>query len=168
MKLLMKLKPWQIFLIVLTGYVLQVFTLPEPMMNALAKVFGMILYSLYPICIGHFLQDALPKKVEMYHSFFLVNVFIWITLYALAMIWSGGVDITFNGIWAIPGMYALFAYIYMLYFSAKTLKSADRNREAKFSDYVGEFFLLVFLPIGLWILHPKVREIAGRPIEEEE
>jgi hypothetical protein len=46
-----------------------------------------------------------------------------------------------------------------MYFAAKTLKTVELKREATFSDFVGEFFLIWFNFIGIWILQPKINKI---------
>lgn len=57
--------------------------------------------------------------------------------------------------------YSMFCMIYIMYFTAKTIKSVELQREAHFSDYVLEFFLVWFLPIGIWILQPKINNFLS-------
>lgn len=65
-------------------------------------------------------------------------------------------------------LYSAFCMIYILYFCAKTVKSAALQREAHFSDYIGEFFLFWFFPIGVWFLQPKINKVVSRLNEEFE
>ncbi|NMM47805.1 hypothetical protein [Marinigracilibium pacificum] len=58
-------------------------------------------------------------------------------------------------------LFSMFCIFYCLYFCAKTIKCIELQREVKFSDFVGEFFLLWFFPIGVWILQPKINEIIS-------
>lgn len=58
--------------------------------------------------------------------------------------------------------FALFCIIYSLYFIAKTLVSAELQREAHFSDYIGEFFLTWILPVGIWFLQPRINAIVNQ------
>ena len=53
----------------------------------------------------------------------------------------------------------LFCQCYLYYFSAKTLKSIELNREADVGDYIGYFFLFMFNFVGFWIIQPKVNQI---------
>ncbi len=62
--------------------------------------------------------------------------------------------------------FLLFAQVYSLYFMAKTIKSGVLNRRARFSDYIGEFFLLWFWPIGVWFLQPAINKIVETEFEE--
>jgi hypothetical protein len=45
-------------------------------------------------------------------------------------------------------------------FAAKTLKSIELGRLAKFGDYAGEFFLIWFSPLGIWILQPRLNRLT--------
>lgn len=56
--------------------------------------------------------------------------------------------------------FAMFCTVYYLYFSAKTIKLAERQESVSFSEFVGEFFLLWFFPIGIWILQPRINELV--------
>jgi hypothetical protein len=47
-----------------------------------------------------------------------------------------------------------------LRFAAKTMKSVEIGRLARFSDYAGEFFLIWFSPIGVWFLQPRLNKIV--------
>ncbi|MCC2547841.1 hypothetical protein LJY25_15430 [Hymenobacter sp. BT175] len=57
--------------------------------------------------------------------------------------------------------------VYGLRFAAKTLKSAELQREAHLSEYLGEFFMIWFSVIGVWVLQPRlnllVRQAELRP-----
>jgi len=56
--------------------------------------------------------------------------------------------------------FSIFCIIYILYFIAKTLKSVELQREAHFSDYIGEFFLMWCFPIGIWFIQPRINKIV--------
>lgn len=47
-------------------------------------------------------------------------------------------------------------------FAAKTLKSVELGRMAKFGDYAGEFFLIWFSIIGFWVLQPRLNKLAEK------
>lgn len=69
----------------------------------------------------------------------------------------------------IPGhLYSAFCLIYVLYFSAKTVKSAELQREAHFNDYIAEFFMFWFFPVGVWFLQPKINKVINGPDKEFE
>jgi hypothetical protein len=47
-----------------------------------------------------------------------------------------------------------------LRFAAKVMKSVEIDRLAKFSDYAGEFFLIWFMPVGVWFLQPRLNRMV--------
>ena len=48
---------------------------------------------------------------------------------------------------------------FVLYFNAKALRSVELQRRARFGDYIGEFCLFWFFPIGLWFLQPRINKV---------
>lgn len=56
-------------------------------------------------------------------------------------------------------LFSMFCIFYCLYFIAKTLKAVELQKKVNFSDCVGEFCLLWFFPIGIWILQPRINAI---------
>lgn len=58
--------------------------------------------------------------------------------------------------------FSMFCVFYCIYFVAKVLKSVTLQREADFSDYAGEFFLLWFWFIGVWIIQPKINAMFDK------
>lgn len=49
-------------------------------------------------------------------------------------------------------LFSMFCIFYCLYFNAKALKSVEWQKSVTFSDFAGEFFLIWFFPIGIWII----------------
>jgi hypothetical protein len=48
---------------------------------------------------------------------------------------------------------------------AKTIKSIEMGKEATVSDYIGEFILVWFNFVGVWILQPKINQWMDTPDE---
>jgi hypothetical protein len=57
-------------------------------------------------------------------------------------------------------LFSMFCIFYCLYFVSKTLKTAELQRETTFSDFAGEFFMVWFYPIGIWIVQPRINKLA--------
>ncbi|MEZ5105254.1 MAG: hypothetical protein R2757_21440 [Draconibacterium sp.] len=68
-----------------------------------------------------------------------------------------------NG-WVVMPMHiaAMVFTFYAMIFAAKTLKSAELNERAKVSEYLGDFFLIWFYPIGIWVLQPRIHKIIEK------
>ncbi|WP_336518288.1 hypothetical protein [Pollutibacter soli] len=60
-------------------------------------------------------------------------------------------------------LFSMFCILYTLYFVAKSFKTAELQRQTTFSEFVGEFFMVWFYPIGIWILQPKINQLVDRP-----
>ena len=54
---------------------------------------------------------------------------------------------------------SMFGLLYSFYFVAKTFKTVELQREVTFSDFAGEFFMLLFFPIGIWVIQPKINKM---------
>lgn len=51
---------------------------------------------------------------------------------------------------------AMVCIIYCMYFMARALKVVELQRPVTFGDFAGEFFLLLFYPIGIWLIQPRI------------
>jgi hypothetical protein len=159
-------------------------TSPDPMMMSnffmffpvLMIVFMWAFYCWYwAVAIG--LQKKVPASVKMKTrkfkaSFFIPLVYMVLIFAAIAfgmntfpaMIERGEQpDFVLIGV-AVAIMVPLHLLtivctFYSLYFVAKTIKTVELQRETTFSDFVGEFFLVWFYPIGIWILQPKINRM---------
>lgn len=58
---------------------------------------------------------------------------------------------------------SIVGIIYCLFFVAKTIKTAELQRETTFGDFVTAFFMLWFFPIGIWFLQPAINTLVGVP-----
>lgn len=135
---------------------------------------------LWSIAIG--LQSKVPGDVKMKTGTFKVFFFIPI-IYMLFFLVGFGVII--NGLSGTveggaqpdPGLifssmaviiplhlFSMFCIFYCLYFVSKTFKTVELQREATFSDFAGEFFLIWFYPIGIWIVQPKINKMVDSRI----
>jgi len=56
-------------------------------------------------------------------------------------------------------LFSMFCIFYCLYFNAKALKTVEWQRPVTFSDFAGEFFLIWFFPIGVWIIQPRIDKL---------
>jgi hypothetical protein len=58
-------------------------------------------------------------------------------------------------------LYASFAIVYFLYVIARNFMCIQLKKDASLSEYIAAFFAVWFLPIGIWWIQPKIREMAG-------
>ncbi len=131
--------------------------------------FGLLFFGwLWALAIG--LQKWLPVEIKMKTARFKVFFFIPLA-YFLFMISSiprlfamDGNSFFLNlGIIVaviVPlHLFSMFCILHTFYFAAKTLKTVELKRKVVFRDFIGEFFLLWFYFIGIWIIQPKVNQL---------
>lgn len=54
---------------------------------------------------------------------------------------------------------SIISYVLIAFFNAKAIKSVENNKTIRFKDFFWEFLMFLFLPIGIWILQPKINKI---------
>jgi len=148
------------------------FTLfPLMMIVFMAVFFGWY----WAVAVG--LQEKVPETVSMkikkFKVFFfipIVYMFIFVGFLSVAMVGllNGNPEPNMAivaGLFAIIvplHLFSMFCLFYCLYFVAKTIKTVELQRDVNFGDFVGEFFLIWFFPIGIWFIQPMI----NRMIEE--
>lgn len=152
---------------------------PESMFNTL-KLFPIIMIIYMGLLFGWFwsiamgLQEKVPENVKMKTKKFKVFFFIPLVYITLLSLFLGNMFSVMSQIDSEPsgGMVGAMAGIifplhilsmvgifYSMYFVAKTFKTVELQREVKFGDFAGEFFMFWFYPIGIWILQPKINKM---------
>jgi hypothetical protein len=64
-------------------------------------------------------------------------------------------------------LFSMFCIFYCIWFVAKSLKAVELQRRVSFSDYVGEFFLVWFFVVGVWLLQPRINKMSANSPETE-
>ncbi|BAU52417.1 hypothetical protein [Mucilaginibacter gotjawali] len=130
---------------------------------------GTLLGWMYSVAVG--MQKMVPATVKMKITKFKVFFFIPVTymvliffFIGLALKSPGATDLGQAALLAfaiiVPlHLFSMFCLFYCLYFVAKTIKTVELQREVTFSDFVQEFFLAWFFPIGVWILQPRINKM---------
>lgn len=127
----------------------------------------------WSVAIG--LQNKVPQNVTMKVKKFKIFFFIplvylsLITLFFAIFINTGyfaSVSTVLGfGLWLliviIPlHFFAIFCMFYNMYFVSKTIKTVELQREVTFGEFIGEFFMIWFFFIGIWILQPKINKMS--------
>ncbi len=90
-------------------------------------------------------------------------VFSYATLYFLIVVsylLISSVKLDFRKIF-IPHILACISMIYCILFVARRISTAENKRTVTFSEYSGLAFLVLFFPFGLWVLQRKVNNLMG-------
>lgn len=176
MKFLLKLKHYQLFALAWgIGITINLFSIADPY----------LLLNFFPLIVGLFALGTLgwmwaivthlheklpvssPINVEYFKKIFAIPIF-YIIVVALLLyrqingpvrdaILPEGLIIFLLIVLHLGSMIAIF---YGMAIAAKTIKSIEMGKNARFSDYLGEFFLIWFSLIGYWILQPRINRIV--------
>ncbi len=152
---------------------------PEIMFNYL-KYFPIIMILFLAFYFGWFwsvaigLQKKVPENVTMKVKkfkifFFIPMVYILCFMIFFAFTMDGLINNRSEPNAGLIGsmfaiiiplhLFSMFCIFYTLYFVAKTFKTVELQREVKFSDFAGEFFMIWLYPIGIWIIQPKINKM---------
>lgn len=186
MNLLLQLKHWQLFLLLFALPVgleiaMVVVTLvendPALMFSVFPWLIGAYLILLFGWfwTMGHFLHAKLPESVQMNLNYFRISI-LFPAVYILVFIvfifrFIGQIQdpesfdpenmpnpLMFLAI-APLHLVSIFCLFYCLYFISKSLKAVDLQRDVTLSDYIGEFALIWFWPVGIWFIQPKINKL---------
>ncbi len=117
----------------------------------------------WSVAIG--LQAKMPEGVKMkvtkYKIFFFSPlIYILVLIFFMSTMTTNSVPNPAMFIVILPlHLFSMFCMFYNLYFVAKTFKTVELQRETRFSDFAGEFFMIWFYPIGIWIIQPKINKM---------
>jgi len=134
---------------------------------------GTLMGWMWSVAIG--LQKLVPPNVKMKVMKFKIFFFIPLVYIALISIFfifaiDGHVmnndqpGVMFFSSFAIIvpiHLFAMFCMFYSLYFVAKTFKTVELQRAVNFSDFLGDFFMIWFFPIGIWVIQPKINKMVN-------
>lgn len=117
--------------------------------------------------IGHRANEKLVSQAIHLNSFRLFNrtVILVVVSFLLLLFFSTDVNTTINGMNVhyvtpifLPVIF-LLAFIATILITAKTLVSAELNKDANFGEYFTTVLLMLFAAIGLWFIQPRVQKL---------
>jgi hypothetical protein len=180
MKKLLTLKHWQIFMILIgLPVILQIVGMIAMISGKNRTIallsFPIMLLLFIAIFFGWFyalatsLNKRLPDTVRMNLTKFKWFLFIPVAYMLILSVFMVGLFTNMSNphqppiqIFALVvplHLFSMFCIFYCLYFTAKSLKAVELQRPVSFGDYAGEFFLLWFFPVGVWIIQPRVNKM---------
>ena len=148
---------------------------PESIIAAMKPLF---LFMIIPILVmigwlyslGKGVQKFIKPELKLKTTFFTITAlfplfyFVGVMFLMFSIMDKASQDLDFEpaiGMVAIIplNLISMGCMFYNMYFIARSVKTAELQRDVKFGDYVGEFFLLWFYFIGVWIIQPKVNQM---------
>ncbi|WP_343635993.1 hypothetical protein [Fluviicola sp.] len=58
--------------------------------------------------------------------------------------------------------FSIFCMLHTFFFVAKTVKSIELQRNPRFSNFVGDFFLIWIFPVGIWFIQPRINALVEK------
>ncbi|MGE5394779.1 MAG: hypothetical protein ACM3P1_08540 [Candidatus Saccharibacteria bacterium] len=158
MKLFLRLKHWQLFIIWILSAILSITTSESNWW-----IFTFAIYDFFLIgwiySIGKVTNKLNGKcRIENYHEdLWFIICFISIIPYG----YFAHSNAPNNG-FLMFGTFLLLSIsaLKLISFSAKSLMQNERKEHLKFADYFKEFLLIAFMVIGLWKIQPKMNKIV--------
>jgi len=180
MTIFLRLKHWQLFLLLFGIPIIFQFVIMGSVIfsnnpNTMLTAFPLMMFLIVAIFFGWFyalgtnLHKKLPIDTPMNLTKFKIFLFIPVVYMVLislfmvvlvpALVVNGPQSFTSFAIIFPIHIFSMFCIFYCLYFISKALKTVESQRQVTFSDYAGEFFLIWFYPIGIWLIQPRINKL---------
>jgi hypothetical protein len=166
MDFFLKIKNWQLFLIVfiipwIFGYFLKnVFNGDNAFINAFTFLYYLIFITWNYSVIYFFnkKENILTRRQIRILQFLFLNVLIYIIFLAFRfrIIAKGSLIINLLGFFL--QLISVFAIFYLVFCSAKTIKYLKLKDQLRTSDIIIEMFVILYFPIGVWWFQREVNE----------
>lgn len=168
MRIFLTVKAWQILLLMMIPVVIFVIAFSGlnslKWLGVLILFWGVIVFAwVYSIgsASNRELVGDLRKDPTLYRLSFVIPV-LYIIL--LAVVVFPGIQL--DGQPQQPSAWitklhviSMCCIFYSFWFTAKQFVTLQRGRAVQFIDYSGPFFLLCFVPIGIWFLQPSINAL---------
>jgi len=169
MNIFLKLKHWQLFTLMFGTLVCNVFVDLDNNIDRYFKYFDLfnifllinILWGIgWYYSVGAKLYKTLFKYTNIDNTTFRISILILliyiVTMIVLNLIQEQDYFEDYNN---MALTLCLIALLYSSYFIAKCLKTYELKRTVVFTDFVKEFTLIFLLPIGIWVMQPKINKL---------
>jgi hypothetical protein len=170
MKEIVRLKHWQVFSIVAIGYIIS-YVLPTTNfmigsinsieLAAIVTILTLILLFSYTLTIGLFLNNIKNNTYHFKNWILIIAVCCCILGYSYLNLQRLNFDTEFIPFWIgfISTPLTFWGLYYTFYQVAKSLKSVELDRIAKFSECIIDVITIFMLPIGVWFIQPRLNRI---------
>ncbi|MFK7950758.1 MAG: hypothetical protein AB8G11_24445 [Saprospiraceae bacterium] len=132
---------------------------------------------LWSVVVG--LEKKLPQ--DMYHggnTLFKMSLFAPVVtfLYAMYIMYDVmnsalvGMIPNIGGFFLLfpLSFFSMFGIVYVVYFAAKRIKTVELQAIPRFEDWIVDFLLIAFFPIGVWILQPRINTLYENHVAEND
>lgn len=168
MNLLLKIKHWQLFSLIIGPQVL--INILHNNVGSYIEVFSKVLNILIVLGWLWTVGIILIKNYQLdFKHFWFKIAFFWLAFYfsyssfTNLNIYVSEIDrewiINKWGLW-LPHLLFMASAIYCFGFCARTVRTIELGRVASLSQYFGYGFLILLFPFGIWFLQPKLNRMT--------
>ena len=125
----------------------------------LIRVFGFLVFWFWIVLTGKEVNKRIPRRFKKSDTLYVINaVNIFLFFAVMTFFIPEGIEGNSFFLFFVV-MYILYAFFQVFSYPAKCMKTIEKNEVMGFGSYIGLFFLFLFLPIGIWIIQPKLNRI---------
>ncbi|MFD2513323.1 hypothetical protein ACFSRY_05550 [Pontibacter locisalis] len=178
MSFLLSLRHWQAFLLIFVLPFLLQFTLPRiaattgfsigeaasTAIDALPTIF----LTVWIWQVGVLMHRRLPSMINI-SAIYLHLGALYFVLYTMLLVYTFALvresitegTLPFGMLVLLLPMhlFATFCFLYMVYFTARSIVSVQHQRIVEFGEYAAVLLQIMFLPIGIWFLQSRLRQL---------
>ena len=161
------LKSWQLFLL-LFSLVLVDGVIPftrYDLTHLLLRFSFIIVYFHWIYLTSKQLTNKASSIIKISWRFFMINyVYNLIYIIFIFILYESKINIPDTVVYLLTPLhlYDSFCIIYFFWFMSKNLTSLEANQETTNKVIINTIFLFWFLPIGIWWLQPRIREMLAK------
>ena len=180
MNYLLRLKHWQLFLLIIGLPAIIEITLRITMIRSegslsgfanknflsfIVRIISMAVSIGWLYAIGTNFHKKLPDSVKMNLVRFKVIVFIlavyaqFFCIFLAFMINEEILGLSLYKVINTVHTIIMFCLLYCLHFNARVIKAVELQRPVTFGDFSEDFLLLLIYPIGIWIIQPRINNL---------
>ena len=166
----LRLKHWQIFIILTCMMIVSIFVAESGLkignfdsiqLSIMVRVIGVIILFLWYLILGLSLNKVIDNPYKFKSGLFIIAIIFCAFGYSnmnLQAIFSENYIVP-NFVSMLSTPLTLLGLIYVFYNLPISLKSLEINRKAGFSDCVLDMILLFVFPVGIWIIQPRLNKV---------
>ena len=165
MDIVFKAKHWQIFgIFIFLGLLDTVLKSIDPLISAFSYIVFILFELGWILVLGYGLARRQNKLDSIDFKTFMTTGILLIIVNSLSKLLNAtqiiesktlGVAVTI-----VLVVYALISLTIIYWYPAKMLKQLETNRDIDINDYFGDIFRLLFLPIGIWTIQPRINKLT--------
>ena len=126
--------------------------------SVIIRIIGITIYFFWLLVLGLKLNRSSKTYFKFKNSTYILSVSICTLGYLninLSLLFKDSYPDLLAINFILP-LFTLLGLVYLFYSLSKSVKSAQLQRDVKFGECIAEVFLLFIIPIGIWILQPKL------------